>query len=365
MKSEAAEKADFTGIRYAQCWEDADILIPALNLKPGAVVLSIASAGDNTFSILSQSPKKVYAIDLSGAQLACVEFRKAAYKKLDYEAFLEVLGVKESSRRLLLFEEIGTEMSSESRLYWEAHMDWVEQGIINVGKFEQYFQLFSRKVLPLVHGKKKVEQLLMGGTENERADFYDRVWNNTRWRLLFKLFFSRQVMGRFGRDPSFFDYVEGSVADRILMRTEYALKDLNPAENPYLHWIIKGRYGKVLPHALRREHFDAIKANVDALEIRKQSMEDFVAEMPDHSVNAFNLSDIFEYMSTEKMEALYGLILKASAPKARLAYWNMLAPRACPEPFKNRVVCLKDEAQALFKQDKAFFYNAFKVEEVQ
>jgi hypothetical protein len=34
------------------------------------------------------------------------------------------------------------------------------------------------------------------------------------------------------------NYVEGGVGDRILQRTHYALTALNPAENPYLQWMI-------------------------------------------------------------------------------------------------------------------------------
>ena len=45
--SEVAGKADFRGIRYAQCWEDADVLVEGLDVHPGDVCLSIASAGEN------------------------------------------------------------------------------------------------------------------------------------------------------------------------------------------------------------------------------------------------------------------------------------------------------------------------------
>ena len=51
MRSEASERADFSGIRYAQCWEDSDVLLAALEPGPGKRCLSIASAGDNTFEI--------------------------------------------------------------------------------------------------------------------------------------------------------------------------------------------------------------------------------------------------------------------------------------------------------------------------
>ena len=68
--SEAAAHADFSLIRYAQCWEDADVLLAALDPSPGAVCLSIASAGDNTLALLARSPARVVAVDLNTAQLA-------------------------------------------------------------------------------------------------------------------------------------------------------------------------------------------------------------------------------------------------------------------------------------------------------
>ena len=59
MSSEIAAKASFEIIRYAQCWEDADILVKGLDVKEGDVCLSIASAGDNSFAMLVNNPKKV------------------------------------------------------------------------------------------------------------------------------------------------------------------------------------------------------------------------------------------------------------------------------------------------------------------
>src|SRR5690606_28818523 len=100
----------------------------------------------------------------------------------------------------------------------------------------------------------------------ERLAFYTCTWNTWRWRAMFRLFFSRFVMGRLGRDPAFFQYVEGSVAQRIMARAEHALVELDPAANPYLQWILTGRFTAALPHALRAENFDAIRANLDRLE---------------------------------------------------------------------------------------------------
>jgi S-adenosylmethionine-diacylglycerol 3-amino-3-carboxypropyl transferase len=80
MRSEAAMHADFTAVRYAQVWEDADVLLAGLDIQPGNVCVSIASAGDNALALLTKDPSRVIALDLSPAQLACLELRVAAYK---------------------------------------------------------------------------------------------------------------------------------------------------------------------------------------------------------------------------------------------------------------------------------------------
>ena len=68
LRSEAAARADFSQIRYAQCWEDADVLLEALDIEPGEVCLSIGSAGDNTLALLTRQPERVIAIDLNPVQ---------------------------------------------------------------------------------------------------------------------------------------------------------------------------------------------------------------------------------------------------------------------------------------------------------
>ena len=224
---------------------------------------------------------------------------------------------------------------------------------------------FRNRIIPLIHNRKKVEQLLQGGDQQHCAQFYDKKWNNWRWQLLFEIFFSRFMMGRLGRDPAFFNYVKGSVAERILMRTRHALRELNPAQNPYLQWILSGTHGEALPHALRPQNFDIIRKNIDRLEWRLGTIESVLEEEGENSIERFNLSDIFEYMSEEKSNEVLESILKAARPGARLAYWNMLAPRSCPQDWSDRVTKLEDLGSELLLQDKAFFYSAFIVEEVK
>ena len=88
-------------------------------------------------------------------------------------------------------------------------------------------------------------------------------------------------------------------------------------------------------------------------------------EVPEVKFDAFNLSDIFEYMSLENTEALLRTLASRGERGARLVYWNMLAPRSRPETLAKQLKPLPNIADGLFSQDKAFFYSRLVVEEVQ
>jgi S-adenosylmethionine-diacylglycerol 3-amino-3-carboxypropyl transferase len=362
--TEAATRADFSIIRYAQCWEDADALLLALDPQPGHVCLSIASAGDNALALLSCGPARVIAVDLNPAQLACLELRVAAYRELAHVELLELIGSRPSRRRAGLFQRCRSQLSAGARVFWDSHGYEIERGIGSAGKFERYFETFRTRVLPLVHSRRRVDRLLAGGDLAQREEFYSREWDTWRWRLLFKVFFSRFVMGRLGRDPAFFRYVQGSVAERILARTRYALTALNPATNPYLQWVLTGTHTTALPFALRPENFEAIRRYLDRLEWSLASIEQHLEANPNLRIDRFNLSDIFEYMSPENYERLLGRLADAARPGARLAYWNMLAPRSRPESLTSRLRSLDELAAQAFAVDKAWFYSRFVVEEI-
>jgi S-adenosylmethionine-diacylglycerol 3-amino-3-carboxypropyl transferase len=365
MRSEAAARADFSQIRYAQVWEDADILLDGLDIQPGHVCLSIASAGDNALAMLSRGPARVIAIDLSPAQLACLALRVAAYRELSHPELLELIGSRPSTRRDTLYARCRPALLPDARTFWDARASEIAAGIGSAGKFERYFAFFRTKVLPLIHTRARMAAMLEARDAAARERFYEETWNTWRWRLLFKIFFSRTVMGRMGRDPSFFTYVQGDVASRILARARHALTTMAPSENAYLQWIVTGTHGEALPYALRPEVFERIRENLDRLEWHETSVEAYLAQSAPGSIHRYNFSDLFEYVSPAHYHEMLAQIVRASRPGARLAYWNLLAERRRPESMADRLVPLEALAQRLHEQDRTFFYSAFVLEEVR
>lgn len=362
-ETDIAKRAAFDAIRYAQVWEDADILVPALRPKKGDTVVSISSAGDNALALLAEGPERVIAVDLNPAQLACLRLRISAYRHLAHIDLLELMGSRSSGRRSHLLEQATQGLSDEDKKFWAARKDQIVRfGLGGIGKFENYFRTFREWVLPFIHNRETIDELLREREAAERAPFYDRHWNIWGWRMMLKVFFSKTVMGRLGRDPAFFDHVKGSVSDHVAGLTRKALVDQDPAANPYLHWILRGSHGHALPRALTQEKFELIRSNIDRIEGRLCTVETLAEEGV--KADAFNLSDIFEYMSPEAHDKAYATILAAAKPGARIAYWNMMAPRRAPNSHTTKVKANSELEAKLKPLDKAFFYSDFVIEEV-
>ncbi|HEY2954852.1 MAG TPA: DUF3419 family protein [Candidatus Eisenbacteria bacterium] len=355
------ERASFDFIRYASVWEDADVLCAALApVARGGRALSVASAGDNALALLSLDPAEVVAVDLSAAQCACVELRIAAFRRLDDPALLAFLGVTPSPTRLDTYRVLKPDLSEEAMRFWDRHPEAIARGVIHAGKFEGYFRLFRRWVLPLIHSPGTIRALRAPKSLAEQLRFYDERWDTWRWRALFKVFFGRAVMGRLGRDPEFFAHVEGDVGARILERTHQALTAIPVATNPFLGYILTGNFPpSALPRYLRPEHTGAIRARLDRVRVMRGPVEEAAG-----AFDAFNLSDIFEYMSRAEHERCYARLLERARPGARLAYWNMLAPRGIPEALAARARPLESLARELHARDRAWFYSRFHVDEV-
>jgi len=195
--------------------------------------------------------------------------------------------------------------------------------------------------------------------------FFSARWDTWAWRWLFKLFFNRWVMGRLGRDPEFFKFVQGQVAERIYQRAAYALTCLATSANPYLGYILTGNFKTALPPYLEPEVFARLKPNLKNITWFLGPVDAAGQQLNVPKIDGYNLSDIFEYLNPEASQQLYQRLILQARPGARLVYWNMLAPRRLSDHANGQTVFLGPLSNGLHKQDRAFFYSCFIVEEVR
>lgn len=351
-------------LSYAQCWEDWRVLSDALAVGPGDRVLSVASAGCNSLALALQGAE-VVGIDLSPPQIALCEL-KLAGAALAYPRFLQLLGLGEGDP-LDAYREIEPRLGEDCRAYWRAHQEPLAAGVLEAGKFERYLGTFTQRVLPLIHNQRRIHGLIDAKEPAEQRAWHDRHWSSLRWRGLFRVFFSRRVMARLGRSPEQFAQVQGSVADRILARCDAVLGGQDLSDNPYVQWILEGTWRSIAiahPYLTPAGHAGLAEAR-ERMRWVCASLEEHLPSVPAGHYNATNLSNIGEYLPTPVWHQLYEHLLKAAAPGARIAYWNLFVPRSCPPPLEGRIQRHPERSAALMAQDRVPFYGAFVLETVR
>jgi S-adenosylmethionine-diacylglycerol 3-amino-3-carboxypropyl transferase len=353
------KNVDFSFIRYANVWEDADNLLQALDVPPNSRIFSIASGGDNALALLLKNPRQLVVADVSQVQLFVTELKIKAIEHLSHTDTLAFLGFREADNRWQQFIALKPHLSAECAAYFSENPQIIENGLIHAGKFERYFAKFRQYILLLTQSKKDIRQLTAKKTEAEQTDFYKKHWNNWRWKLLFRLFFSRFVMGRLGRDPKFFEQVDQHVGRAIYEKAGRHLSSAHCQTNEFLHYILTGHFGEHLPVYMRPENFEIIKSRLSVIELVCDSAERVCSNQP---FDAYNLSNVFEYMATEYFDEAVRKMALCIPEGATLAYWNLLVPRRFSQVIPQQFAYQTELSQHLTQHDKGFFYQAFVVE---
>ena len=367
LDSGHSQAAGIGRIVYSQCWEDPESSRKALRITPDDDLLVITSGGCNVLALSLEHPKSLTAIDGNPAQNHLLELKIAAIHALNYDLFLSFLGIKASADRWELYLTIRNYLSISARAYWDLRKGIIESGIIHSGRFDRYLNLFRRKVLPLVHSRKCVQQLLALEGYEEQQQFYDNVWNNRRWRLLFRVFFGRYLMGRLGRYPEFFKYVDtDNVSAQYLERTRHALTEIPIRGNYFLEYILTGNYidHNWMPPYLMECNFESLKKLSGKIEIITDTLESYLAKAEESSISKFYLSDIFELAPQDEYERVLKQLVYVSRSGGRLCYYNNLVPRSHPMSLDEVISEESELGRKLHYEDRSFVYQRFVVEQV-
>jgi S-adenosylmethionine-diacylglycerol 3-amino-3-carboxypropyl transferase len=357
---------------YSTCWEDLSVARAALRIPSGGIVVAVAAAGDNVIGLLLDDPARVVAVDLNPAQTALVELKLAAVGSLP-GAVAEFLGgvatgAYEDARRRETYRRLRPRLSPAARAYWDDRSDAIAAGVNHAGRFERYVSWFRRGLLPIVPGRDVVRAMLAARTVDGQRRIYSDRWDTRAWRGLFRVFFSRRLLAALGRHPAFFDHAPGlDVGRTYLDRARDGLTTTPIGWNPYVTFALTGRYllPEAIPAYLRPANADLLAARADRVEVRTDALLDVLRDLPDRSVDAFYLSDIFELSTSAEYAATLAEIARVGRDGGRLCYWNNLVDRRRPETLADRLVPQPDLATRLHAQDRAFLYERLVIEVVR
>jgi S-adenosylmethionine-diacylglycerol 3-amino-3-carboxypropyl transferase len=111
----------FKGFVYNQIWEDPDVDMEALALKPHHTLITIASGGCNVLNYLAADPARIIAVDLNPNHVALTRLKLAALANLpSYEDFFRFFGTAKSKANREAFDNyLSSRLDPVTRRYWE------------------------------------------------------------------------------------------------------------------------------------------------------------------------------------------------------------------------------------------------------
>ena len=151
------ERPVFERLLFAQCWEDPRMDAESLCMQPGKTALVVTSGGCTALSLALLGPERILAIDLNAAQSHLLRLKIAGAKYLSHSEYLELLGVRASSRRGWLYAQCRTALPRSAMVFWDAHQPLIAAGLLRAGRYERYPAAFGRLLIP-IEGRRRVER---------------------------------------------------------------------------------------------------------------------------------------------------------------------------------------------------------------
>jgi S-adenosylmethionine-diacylglycerol 3-amino-3-carboxypropyl transferase len=334
--SDVKRAAFFDGLGYSSVWEDERIVDEWLRPRPGERALSITSGGCFSLQLLLRGVAEVVSIDFNPHQTELLALKAAAVRALDERELWVLMGLRGGGGRPALYARAREALAPASRAYWDERPEVIARGPALAGRQDRYLHAVGR-VVGLLQGGRRVARLLESrGGEGQRR-FYDEEWSGPVWRAVCGLVFSRFVLDR-AFDPAHFAFArEGSPSRRFREAVERFLREVPVHDNFYLHYLFRRTYAddERCPAWLRRGAPARLRPLLGRLVPVTGELEAWLAAAPDSSVDVFNLSNGFDWMSEERFAWILGELVRVARPGARV-YWCSNLVNARREPPAGR-----------------------------
>jgi S-adenosylmethionine-diacylglycerol 3-amino-3-carboxypropyl transferase len=368
----------FRGLVYPQIWEDPVVDMAALQIKPDDHIVAIASGSCNILSYLSADPAKISGVDLNGAHIALGRLKICALQNLpDYRSFHAFFGQADAKANLDAYDtHVRPNLDTISAGYWNARRAYGRRRIEAFTRNFYHYGLLGKFIgsghlLGRLYGCKP-EAVLAARSLSEQREIFD-----TKIAPIFDKGFSRWLARQpaslfgLGIPPSQYRKLSGDlpggIAAVLRQRLERLACDFDIKDN-YFAWQAFGRrYDTAsdasLPPYLQAKNYEAVRARVDRVSIRQQSMTEFLGDQPAGSVDCVVLLDAQDWMSDQDLTDLWSEITRSARPGARVIFRTAaderLLPGRLPADILGRWTYDEARSRELGAQDRSSIYGAF------
>ncbi|KPF42439.1 DUF3419 family protein [Rhizobium sp. AAP43] len=373
----------FSGLVYAQIWEDPEVDMAAMDLMEGHRIVTIGSGGCNMLAYLSRQPGSIDVVDLNPNHIALNKLKIAAFRHLpDHASVVRLLSGSEDRANIQLYERhILPYLDASTRTYWQKRglngkrrVSVFNRNIYRTGLLGRFIALGH--LIAKLHGI-RLEDMAAARSLRDQRQFFD-----TRIAPLFDKPLIRFITARksslfgLGIPPQQYDELaslsdNGSIAPILRHRLEKLACHFPLRENYFAWQAFMRRYPRpeegVLPTYLQPQHYEAIRASADRVNVHHESVTDLLAAKPAGSVDRVVLLDAQDWMTDQQLTALWTEITRTAAPGARVIFrtaaeCSVLDGRL-PASLLDRWTYDGDRSAALNTQDRSAIYGGFHIYE--
>jgi S-adenosylmethionine-diacylglycerol 3-amino-3-carboxypropyl transferase len=321
-------------------------------------MLCVTGSGARPLDLLIQKPASVVSIDINPCQNYLLELKMRAIEMLDYQEFLQFIGIYPSTKRARIYLSIRKFLSLEARTFWNSHLKILKKGLIYQGGWEKYFSLLAQIVR--LARPRILEKLFESRTVEGQANIWKKAWDDREWRFFIRFVSSRFNWKYFFRDPGFYRFVPNnfSIPDYISERFAFAFENILFKESPYAHLLFWGQYDPegALPLHLQEEHYSTIKANLIRIRIITQDLGDYLDTCQER-FNRYSLSDFSSYTDREDYKKIWDGVIRTAEENALICERQYLVKRDIPENASTYVQRNHDLEDELQRIDNSIFFT--------
>jgi S-adenosylmethionine-diacylglycerol 3-amino-3-carboxypropyl transferase len=366
----------FRGMVYPQIWEDPVVDMEALAIQPDDHIVAIASGGCNILSYLIGNPARITALDLNHAHIALNRLKLVAARALpSYAQFANFFAHANLKSNVAVFDKyLAGQLDEESLRYWQER-DMFGRRRISVFARGFYQTGLLGRFIGAAHlmGRTlgvNVKAVARASTVEEQRAIFDKniapVFDH--WLLRWLLKNPASLYG-LGIPPAQFAALANgqNMSDVLRQRTEKLACTFPIRENYFARQAFGRGYsaseGGSLPPYLDSRYFDLIRTRCNRVDVRHESMTQFLSRSPNRSVNAFVLLDAQDWMSDQQLTELWREINRSAAPGARVIFRTAaderLLPGRIPDEILGAWTYHEAQSKALNARDRSSIYGGF------
>ncbi len=339
-------------LQYSCCNEDTQSELQALEVG-GKRVLSIAAAGGRALSLLLGDPSSVLAVDRNPAQVHLGRLKVAAIAGLERTDYLAFVGISPSATRLAVYERLRAELDTEARGYWDGRRAAIAAGILHSGRCERSIARVAPVLRRLL--ARDIARLQATQTLEEQGVLAEELLQRYPVRLLMSLIFN-PLSGRFVlRDPVYYGEARRDAGAYLRARLIESLQNHRMDECFVLNLFLDGhlKKSKSLPLHLSEGNYQLVRSRLDRIRFETTDVIEHLRKQDPASLDAFSLSDLGGYLTTEQFSELLAQVERVASPRASVCIREYISAPTVRATWPRALSRNRDLEESLLKSDRS------------